>query len=265
MEDAAAPAPEMAGKVALVVGGASGIGYAAAALMAQRGARVVILSDRGVDEAVALAARRGIALEGLTGDASISAVVKGAVAPAVPRYGGLHVTVHTAVVHPYGNAGDTSEDTWDRVMAVNVKSVYLLAHHAIPQMLLQREGSIVNVSSVQATSCQRDVSAYTTSKTAILGFTRSLAVDYSGRGIRANSVSPGPIRTPLLNLAVEKFGNGRPADEVFAGWGQGVPMGRIGEAEEVAEVIAFAASPRSSYCSGSEFVVDGGTLVKSGI
>jgi NAD(P)-dependent dehydrogenase (short-subunit alcohol dehydrogenase family) len=258
-------ADELKGKVALVVGGASGIGFAAAALMAQRGARVLILADQGVDEAVARAAQLGVAIDGLTGDASDTEVVRAAVQRAASASGGLHITVHTAVIHPYGNAVDTSEATWDRVMAVNVRSVFLLAHHALPLMLAQGEGAIVNVASVQATSCQRDVSAYTTSKAAILGFTRSLAVDYSGRGIRANAVSPGPIRTPLLDLSVEKFGNGRPKEEVFAGWGKGVPMGRIGEADEVAEVIAFAVSARASYCSGSEFVVDGGTLVKSGI
>jgi len=256
---------ELEGHVALVVGGASGIGWAAARLMGQRGAKVVILADRGVDEAVSRAAQSGVEFDGITGDASNTAVVKAAVDAAVKRHGGLHITVHTAVIHPYGNAVDTSEETWDRVMAVNVRSVFLLAHHALPQMLAQGRGAIVNVASVQATACQPDVSAYTTSKAAILGFTRSLAVDFTRRGIRANSVSPGPIRTPLLDLSVAKFGNGRPAEEVFAGWGQGVPMGRIGEADEVAEVIAFAASPRASYCSGAEFVVDGGTLVKVGI
>jgi meso-butanediol dehydrogenase/(S,S)-butanediol dehydrogenase/diacetyl reductase len=147
-------------------------------------------------------------------------------------------------------------------MAVNLKSVYLLAHHALPHMLRQREGAIINVSSVQGTACQRDVSAYATSKAAILGFTRTLAVDYSDKGIRANAVSPGSIRTPMLDLSVVKFGNGRSKEEVFAGWGQGVPAKRVGDPHEVAEVIAFAASARASYCSGSEFVVDGGLSVQ---
>lgn len=256
---------ELQGKVALVVGGSSGIGYHTAVLLAQRGCRVAILADRGVSEAVASAAQQGVELLGITGDASLSSAVKNAVEHAMQALGGLHIAVHTAAIHPYGNAGDTSEETWDRVMAVNVKSVFLLAHHALPQMLKQGEGAIVNVSSVQGTACQRDVSAYATSKAAILGFTRTLAIDYSGRGIRANAVSPGPIRTPLLDLSVAKFGNGQPAEEVFANWGKGVPVGRIGEPNEVAEVIAFAASPRASYCSGSEFVVDGGTLVRLGV
>ncbi len=259
-----APEPELQGKVALVVGGSSGIGFHAAVLLAQRGARVAVLADRGVEQAVASAAARGVEIKGITGDASVASVVKHAVDQTVHALGGLHIVVHTAAIHPYGNAGDTSEETWDRVMAVNLKSVFLLAHHALPHMVAQRSGAIINVSSVQGTACQRDVCAYATTKAAILGFTRTLAIDYSGLGIRANAVSPGSIRTPLLDLSVAKFGNGRPAEDVFAEWGRGLPAGRIGEAEEVAEVIAFAASPRASYCSGSEFVVDGGLLSQLG-
>ncbi|NTY41065.1 MULTISPECIES: SDR family NAD(P)-dependent oxidoreductase [Burkholderia cepacia complex] len=253
---------EFAGRVAIVVGGSSGIGFHAALLLAQRGADVTIFADRGVDEAVASAASRHVRLEGVTGDASSSAVMKRAIDRIATERGGLHIAVHTACIHPYGNAGDTSEEVWDRVMAVNLKSAFLLAHHSLPHMLRQRDGAIVNVSSIQGSGCQRDVSAYSTSKAALLGFTRTLAVDYSSMGIRANSVSPGSIRTPLLDVAVDKFAPGQNKEQVFANWGEGVPAGRIGEPEEVAEVIAFAASSRASYCSGSEFVVDGALRIK---
>lgn len=262
MNMSSAAGKEFEGKVALVVGGSSGIGFHAALLLAQRGAQVTILADRDVDDAIALAAGCGIELSGVTGDAASSTLVKSAVDCLADKRGGLHITVHTAAIHPYGNAGHTSEEVWDRVMAVNLKSVYLLAHHALPHMIRQRDGAIVNVSSIQGTGCQSDVSAYSTSKAAILGFTRTLAVDYSSMGIRANSVSPGSIRTPLLDLAAEKFGAGQSKEDVFANWGSGIPAGRIGKPEEVAEVIAFAASPRASYCSGSDFVVDGGLRIK---
>lgn len=253
---------EFAGKVAIVVGGSSGIGFHAALLLAQRGADVTILADRGVEDAIAHAASRGVQLAGVTADASSSPMMKQAIDHIVGERNGLHIAVHTACIHPYGNAGDTAEEVWDRVMAVNLKSVFLLAHHALPSMIRQRDGAIVNVSSIQGTGCQRDVSAYSTSKAAILGFTRTLAVDYSSFGIRANAVSPGSIRTPLLDLAAHKFASGQNKEEVFASWGSGIPAGRIGEPEEVAEVIAFAASPRASYCSGSDFVVDGALRIK---
>jgi NAD(P)-dependent dehydrogenase (short-subunit alcohol dehydrogenase family) len=256
---------ELTGQVALVVGGSSGIGWHSAMLLARRGARVAILADRDVAPAVARAAEAGVELLGITGDASVYGTMKDAVAHTIAQLGGLDITVNSVAVHPYANAGDTAEATWDRVMAVNLKSVFLTAHHAIPHMLAQGSGSIVNVASIQGTSCQPDVSAYATSKAAILGFTRTLAIDYTGRGIRANSVSPGATRTPLLDLSVAKFGNGRSAEECFAEWGKAIPSGRIGEADEVAEVIAFLAGPRASYVSGSEFVVDGGALVKLGI
>lgn len=253
---------EFQGKSALVVGGSSGIGLQAAMLLSQRGAQVVILADKGVNDAIEKASVQGVQLSGITGDASLSEVIKSGVEWTIRQFGGLHITVHSAACHPYGNATNTSEEVWDRVMAVNVKSVFLLAHHALPHMLSQKEGSIVNVSSVQGTSCQKDVCAYSTSKAAILALTRSLAVDYSGYGIRANSVSPGSIRTALLDQAAIKFGDGRSKEEMFDLWGQGVPAGRIGEAEEIAELIAFAASPRASYCSGSDFVADGGLSVR---
>lgn len=262
MLDATLSNGELAGKVALVVGGSSGIGYSAALLMARRGARVAILADRGVQEALDLAASDAVTLMGISGDASRSEVVKAAIAQIIEAYGAIHITVHTAAIHPYGNAGDTSEATWDQVMAVNLKSVYLLAHWVLPHMLRQGDGAIINVSSVQGSANQREVSAYATSKAAILGFTRTLAVDYTEKGIRALSVSPGSIRTPLLDLSVTKFGNGRSKQEVFESWGQATPAKRIGEPHEVAEVIAFAASPRASYCSGSELVVDGGLSVQ---
>ncbi|MDE1947885.1 MAG: SDR family oxidoreductase [Burkholderiales bacterium] len=256
---------ELAGRVAFVVGGSSGIGWHAAVLLARRGARVAIVADRDVEAAVARAAEAGVELMGVGGDASNYAFMAEAAARVGARLGRITIAVNSVAIHPYANAGDTTEAVWDRVMAVNVKSVFLTAHHTIPQMLAAGGGAIVNVSSIQATACQRDVSAYTTSKAAILGFTRSLAVDYTGRGIRANAVSPGAIRTPLLDLSVAKFGGGRPAEEVFADWGRGMPAGRIGEPGEVAEMIAFLAGPRASYCSGGEYVVDGATVVKSGV
>ena len=249
-------------KTALVVGGSSGIGFAAARLLAQRSARVCILAHQGVEAAEAKARDEGWHLRGFSGDASDSGFMQQVIKEVVEASGGLHIAVHTAAIHPYGNVVDTSEATWDQVMAVNLKSVFLMAHHALPTMVKQKEGVIINVSSVQGSACQKEVAAYATSKAAILGLTRSIAVDYTAKGIRAISVSPGSIRTPMLDLSVDKFGQGRTKEQVFKDWGEALPAQRIGEPHEVAEVIAFAASPMASYCSGSEWVVDGGLSVQ---
>ena len=249
-------------KTALIVGGSSGIGLATARLLAQRGAKVFVLANKGVEQAEAQARDEGWRLTGFSGDASDAACMKQVVNDVLNRSAGVHIAVHTAAIHPYGNVMDTSEETWDQVMAVNLKSVYLMAHHVLPTMVKQKEGVIVNVSSVQGSACQKEVAAYATSKAAILGLTRSIAVDYTAKGIRALSISPGSIRTPMLDLSVDKFGQGQAKEEVFKAWGQALPAQRIGEPNEVAEVIVFAASPMASYCSGSEWVVDGGLSVQ---
>jgi len=249
-------------KAVLVVGGSSGIGYATALLMAQLGAQVYILADRDIDKAIADAKEHGVSIKGILGDAADSSLLKRYVQDIVDQTGGVHVAVHTAAIHPYGNVVDTSEDTWDKVMAVNLKSVFLTAKHVLPFMEKQKEGVIINVSSVQASACQQEVAAYATSKAAILGLTRSLAVDYTAKGIRTIAISPGSIRTPMLDLSVEKFGEGNAKEDVFKQWGEGLPAKRIGEPNEVAQVIAFAASSQASYCSGSEWVVDGGLSIQ---
>lgn len=249
-------------KAVLVVGGSSGIGYATAILMAERGAQVYILADRGVEKAKVEAQKKGLTIHGVCGDATDSNLLQSFVQDIVKQSGGVHVAVHTAAIHPYGNVVETPESIWDQVMAVNLKSVYLTAKYVLPFMEKQKEGVIVNVSSVQATACQNDVAAYATSKAAILGLTRSLAVDYTAKGIRAIAISPGSIRTPMLDLSVEKFGEGCAKEDVFKKWGEGLPAKRIGEPNEVAQVIAFAASSQASYCSGSEWVVDGGLSIQ---
>jgi NAD(P)-dependent dehydrogenase (short-subunit alcohol dehydrogenase family) len=121
-------------------------------------------------------------------------------------------------------------------------------------------GAIVNVASVQGHACQRGVAAYVTSKGAILSFTRSLALDYAADGIRVNSISPGSIATPMLELAARTFSPELSVDEVFKRFGQAHPLGRIGTPEEVAELAAFLVSSRAGFCTGADYLVDGGLL-----
>lgn len=256
---------EFQGKVAFVMGGTTGIGRAVADLLHARGAAVSIFgaarSADGVDAKLdALAA----GMAAFTGDGSVGKDVAAALARTAEQFGGIDVLICSAAIHPYGTAETTDEPTWDRVMAVNVKSAYLVAHHGIDYLRRRGGGAIVNVASNQGSSTVPNLAAYATSKGALLAFTRSLAMDYGAENIRANTVSPGPIDTPLLRVAAEKFGGGASLDAVYAEWGQKVPVRRIGQASEMAEVIAFLASDRASYVTGADFVADGGLLAKLG-
>jgi meso-butanediol dehydrogenase / (S,S)-butanediol dehydrogenase / diacetyl reductase len=256
---------EFANKLAFVMGGGSGIGLAAAKLMAARGAAVALFSDHEDSiEAARQIAATGARAIGFVGDGSHATDVERAIKATAAEWGGLDIIVNSAAIHPYGDAVSTHEAIWDRTIQVNVKSMYLTAHFGIDLMVQRGGGAIVNVASNQGSACSRNLSAYATSKGAILAFTRTLAMDFGARGVRANSVSPGPIATPMLQRAAELFGEGQTVDETYQEWGKRVPLQRIGQPEELAEVIAFLASPRSSYCTGADFVADGGLLANLG-
>lgn len=256
---------EFNGKVAFVMGGTTGIGRAASELMAQRGASVSMfgapLSADGQDAGLS---HLPASMQAFTGDGSDARDVSDAIEKTVQDFGGLDILICSAAIHPYGTAETTDEATWDRVMAVNVKSAYLVAHFGIPHLRARGGGAIVNVASNQGSATVPNLAAYATSKGAILAFTRSLAMDCGADNIRANTASPGPIDTPVLRIAAAKFGGGADQDDVYRDWGQRVPIGRIGQPMEMAEVIAFLASDRSSYVTGADLVADGGLLAKLG-
>jgi NAD(P)-dependent dehydrogenase (short-subunit alcohol dehydrogenase family) len=143
--------------------------------------------------------------------------------------------------------------------------VYLLAHFAIPEMVKRGGGAIVVVASVQGHACQRGVAAYAASKGALLSLTRALALDHAANGIRVNSISPGSIRTPMLERSAGHFGPDLPVDTVVQRFGEAHPLGRVGTVEEVAELAAFLLSDRSSFCTGGDYLVDGGLLAGIGV
>lgn len=253
---------ELDGKSAFVMGGTTGIGRAAAELLAERGATVTVFgapgSADGADTAVPAQ------LNPIVGDGADPAQVEAAIASAARVGNGLDILICSAAIHPYGDAVETSFDTWNRVMAVNVGSAFLTAHFGVPELRKRGGGAIVNVASNQGSANNPDVAAYATSKGALLAFTRTLAMDFGKDGIRANSVSPGPIDTPLLRVAAAKLKDGRDLEAIYDEWGTHVPIGRIGHAREMAEVIAFLAGPRASYVTGSDYVADGGLLARLG-
>ncbi|RLP25252.1 SDR family oxidoreductase [Mesorhizobium sp. YM1C-6-2] len=254
---------EFSGKVALITG-TTGIALATARRLASGGAAIVACGI--VEEAnAALQAELADALV-LSADVSVPDQVRAAVAAGVDRFGGLDIIVNSAAVHPYGTATSTDFETWNKAMSVNVGSIYLTAHFGIPEMIKRGGGAIVNVSSVQGFACQQNVAAYATTKGAIHTLTRSLALDYARSGIRVNSVSPGSIRTPILEKAA-RGENGTDADveAAYKRFGEAHPIGRIGEPEEVAELIAFLCSSKAGFCTGADYKIDGGLTAGIGV
>jgi NAD(P)-dependent dehydrogenase (short-subunit alcohol dehydrogenase family) len=183
----------------------------------------------------------------------------------ITGFGGLDIIVNSAAIHPFGTVVETDLATWNRCMMVNVGSIYVLAHLGIPEMKKRGGGSIINLASVQGHACQRGVVAYAASKGAIHSLTRALALDHAADNIRVNSISPGSVRTPMLARSAAHFAPDVPAEEAFARFGAAHPLGRIGTPEEVAELAAFLASDKAGFCTGGDYLVDGGLLAGIGV
>jgi len=249
------------GKAALVTG-TTGIGRAIALRLADGGARVLAcgLDAEGNRELFQEAKRRDVTLRVALCDVSDVESVGRLVDGAIRELGSIDILVCAAAVHPFGTVLETDPETWNRCMAVNVGSVYLLARAVVPHMREQGGGCILNLASVQGYACQKGVAAYAASKGAIHSLTRALALDHAADQIRVNSISPGSVRTPMLARSAAHFSPGAPEEEVFARFGAAHPLGRIATPEEIAEVAAFLASDKASFCTGSDFIVDGGLL-----
>ncbi len=253
------------GKVAIVTGGASGFGEATAKLLASEGARVVIgdLDIEGGERVVAEIAEKGGGAAFCHGDVSTGAGAEALVGEAVTRYGALHVLVNNAGIAQMAHTGrswDAPEEQWDRVIRVNLRSVYVCSRAAVPAMLDAGSGSIVNVASIAA-SVSVGGSAYAAAKGGMLSYTRHVAVELAPK-VRVNCVSPGFMRTPMstgerMGLSIDQ------QEERMAEFATYSPMGRAGSVDDIAHGILFLASDESSFITGTELVVDGGHLVRS--
>ena len=243
-------------RVALITGGANGMGREAALLFAGEGARVVVADFDAEHGGATVEAVRAAG-----GDASFVAVdvadeaqVQAMVDFAMATYGALHVLYNNAGIFPAddGGATDTSVETWQRVMDVNLKGVWLGCKHGVPAMVASGGGAIVNVASFVALMGAATAQiAYTASKGGVLAMTREVAVEHARRGIRANALCPGPIDTPLLaGLLADPAQRERRMVHI--------PMGRLGRPEELARAALFLASDDSSFMTGAALVVDGG-------
>jgi NAD(P)-dependent dehydrogenase (short-subunit alcohol dehydrogenase family) len=244
----------LAGKVVLISGGARGMGAAEARLFAREGARIVIAD---VLEAEGRAVQAEVEAAGGQAaftplDVTREAEWQRAVALAVSRFGALNVLVNNAGIGGSGRVEDTTAEAWDQVMDVNAKGVFLGTKAAIPAMRRAGGGSIVNISSQLGLVGMDDSSPqYTASKGAVRLLTKTTALQYAREGIRCNSVHPGPILTPMTER--------RRADPaVYQRMLSRIPLGRYGEAEEVAYAVLYLASDESAFVTGSELVIDGG-------
>jgi NAD(P)-dependent dehydrogenase (short-subunit alcohol dehydrogenase family) len=258
---------EFSGKVAIVAGGALGIGRAAARKLAAEGASVVICSDREdqVEGTVAELRDGGLEVSGTRADVTFSDDMKRLVGFAAETYRGVDILVNSAGVQRYGTVVETEEEVWDEVLGVNLKGIYLASRHAIPEMRERGGGAIVNLSSVQAFASQKGVAAYTASKGGINALTRAMALDHAEDNVRVNAVCPASVDTPMLRWSADLFKGDKSVEETLEDWGKMHPAGRVARPEEVAEVIAFLASPRASFVTGGDYKVDGGMLAALGV
>lgn len=249
----------MKDRVAIVTGGSSGIGRAIVLAFARRGVQVVVgdvQTEAGEATVRAVLEAGGEAIFRRT-DVSQRAEVEALVRGAVERFGGLDFLVNNAGVEgEQALTADTSEANWDRVLAINLKGVWLGMRAAIPVLLERGGGAIVNVSSVAGLVGFRGLPAYVASKHGILGLTKTAALEYAERGIRVNAVCPGVIQTAMI----DRFIQGRP--EVEAQFRAMEPVGRLGRPEEVAEAVVWLCSQGASFVTGAALTVDGGLVAQ---
>ncbi|MDQ6795399.1 MAG: glucose 1-dehydrogenase [Chloroflexota bacterium] len=260
---------DWSGKVAFVTGGSQGIGRAVAELLAESGAAVGVcgLEADVVGETVATIKKAGGEALATPADVTNRASIHAAVDATVKRYGRLDALVTSAGIQRYGTVMETDEATWDEVLAVNVKGVYLAAQAALPHLRRSGQGSIVVISSVQAHVSQRAVAAYSASKGALDALVRAMAVDEAPHGVRVNAVCPGSVDTPMLRSSARRFSDGSAegAQALVDTWGRSHPLGRVANPREVAEVVSFLAGPRASFVTGEDLRVDGGLLATVGV
>jgi NAD(P)-dependent dehydrogenase (short-subunit alcohol dehydrogenase family) len=250
---------QLAGKVALITGGGSGIGRATALLFAREGAAVAVVD---LDGARAQVVAREIDAEGgqalaVRCDVSQAADCQRAVQETVAAFGRLDILFNNAGIIRRASVLELTEEEWDRAMAVNVKSVFLLSRYAIPIMAQGGGGAIVNTGSGWGLVGGRNAVSYCASKGAVVNMTRAMALDHAGQNIRVNCVCPGDTDTGMLRSEAQQLGA---ATEAFLAEAADRPLRRIGKPEDIAQAVLYLASEASSFVTGTTLVVDGGGL-----
>jgi NAD(P)-dependent dehydrogenase (short-subunit alcohol dehydrogenase family) len=253
----------LTGKVAIITGAASGIGRATALLYAQEGAAVVLADTNlaaGSTLAEEIRASQGQA-QFIAADVSRDADCRQVVNAACQTFGGLHLLFNNAGIIRRATVVEIDETDWDRVMAVNVKSIYLMSRHAIPKIIEGGGGAIINTASGWGLAGGPRAAAYCASKGAVVLLTKAMAIDHGPQNIRVNCICPGDTDTGMLRQEAQQLG--APQAQFLAEAARR-PLGRVGKAEEIAQAALYLASDDASFVTGTALVVDGGGLAGSG-
>ena len=252
----------------MAVTGSSGIGLDAALHLARCGARVFLA---GIDsdlnsEACGLAAAEELDVSLCQVDVADEQSVRSWSSQIAAETDVLHAVVNAAGQQTYGTTEDTSPAEWDRCMAVNLRSCYLTSHCLYPLLKASGGASVVHVASVQGHNNQNNVLAYATSKGAVHAMTRAMAVDCARDGIRVNSISPGSIRTPLLEYSASQLAaDGKSIDDMIGAFGASHPVGRVGTTAETSGLIAYLCSDEAAFITGADLRIDGGLTAQLGV
>lgn len=246
----------LTGKVAIITGAASGIGRGTAEVFAEHGAQLVLIDrdDAGLEGVGRQLAAQGAEVAALAGDVALAATAEQALQLALNRFGQLDIVFNNAGIMPIGDLAGFAEASWDQVMDVNVKAIFLMCKAAIPHLLARGRGSIINTSSVMATLTEPGYEAYTSSKAAIIGLTKAIAVSYAAQGVRCNCICPGWVDTPLNQRLAEELGGLEKLTPIIKAQ---QPLGRMATTREVANAVLFLASDESTAVTGSALYVDG--------
>lgn len=246
-------------KVVLITGAGAGIGRAAAVMFAKEGARVVVNSKTSAngEETLQMVLEHSQGIY-VCADVSKASDAEKMVSAAVDTFGQLDVVVNNAGIVIPGKVHDTKEEDWDNTFAVNTRGVFLVSKYAVKHMLRQGYGVIVNNASVVGIKGVKDRAAYSASKGAVISLTKAMAADYIEDNIRVNCICPGTVYTPSLEKRIMAFEDPAKAKKDFI---ERQPMGRLGEEDEIAETILFAASDRTKFLDGSVIVIDGGMSI----
>ncbi len=247
---------DMTGKVVLVTGGSTGIGFATAIRFVQAGAKVAIASSNATKGEAALFQLREISADAIYVQADISQAeqVENLIKTVIDTFGQLNFAVNNAGIELMSPTHETGEEDWDRVIDINLKGIWLSMKYEVPQMLQNGGGAIVNISSTAGDKAFAGMSAYVSSKHGVNGISQVAALEYSEHGVRVNVVSPGPIATPMMDRVKSYVPN---VDEMFA---ESTALKRVGQPEEIANAVFWLCSDEASYVTGAIVPVDGGML-----
>lgn len=244
-------------KCAIVTGGASGIGLATAQLLAEEGAAVVIAdinTEQGKQAEQKINAAGGVAIF-VQCDVAHAADCQRTVQTAVEKFGRLDIVYNNAGIIRRANVIETTEDEWDRVMDVNVKSIFLMSKYAVPEIVKQGGGSIVNTGSGWGIKGGRNAVSYCASKGAVVNMTRAMAIDHGPQNIRVNCICPGDTDTPMLRNEAKQLGQ---AEDKFLAEAAVRPLNRYAQPIEIAQSVLYLVSDAASYVTGAVLAVDGG-------